>query len=327
MSSSSAPRRNTKTSPRGLATRNGQVAERPRSNIELVVITGMSGSGKASVLKAFEDLGYYCVDNLPVELMPRFAELVKQSPEITRAALVVDVREGQKLERLPQQLQQLKEAVKTTIIFLEASDDVLLRRFSETRRPHPLSRRSDPVKVALSAERNRLSKLRDVADIVIDTSKFNVHELRAYVTERFQRERSDKSILVSCVSFGYKHGVPQDADLVFDVRFLPNPHFVPEFRPLTGKHPKVARYIRSFPQTREFISRISEMLIYLLPHYVAEGKSYLTISFGCTGGQHRSVMIAEEVYKRLRDAGYNVKVVHRDSAHLMAKPKKTAAKA
>src|SRR5437588_5074720 len=177
---------------------------------ELVVITGMSGSGKASVLKAFEDLGYYCVDNLPVDLMPRFSELIKQSPEITRAALVVDVREGQKLERLPKQLQQLKETVKTTIIFLEASDDVLLRRFSETRRPHPLSRRSDPVKVALGAERKRLGKLRDVADIVIDTSKFNVHELRAYVTERFQREHSDKNILVSCVSFGYKHGVPQD---------------------------------------------------------------------------------------------------------------------
>lgn len=312
---------------RRLSPRNGHVSE-PRATTELVVITGMSGSGKASVLKAFEDLGYYCVDNLPVDLMPRFAELVKQSPEITRAALVVDVREGQKLERLPKQLHQLKQAVKTTIIFLEASDDVLLRRFSETRRPHPLSRRSDPVNVALGAERKRLGKLRNVADIVIDTSKFNVHELRAYINERFQRERSDKSILVSCVSFGYKNGVPQDADLLFDVRFLPNPHFVPEFRPYTGKHPKLVKYIGSFPQTKEFISRISEMLIYLLPHYVAEGKSYLTIGFGCTGGQHRSVMIAEEVYKRLKAAGYNVKVVHRDSAHLMAaEPKRAAAKA
>ena len=319
MRRTSAPRRNGKLAARRLASRNGHVRA-PRSNIELVVITGMSGSGKASVLKAFEDLGYYCVDNLPVDLMQRFAELIKQSPEITRAALVVDVREGQKLERLPRQLQQLKATVNTTIIFLEASDEVLLRRYSETRRPHPLSGRSDPVKVALSAERKRLSRLRDVADIVVDTSKFNVHELRSYITERFQRERSDKNILVSCISFGYKHGVPQEADLVFDVRFLPNPHFVPEFRPYTGKHPKVAKYIRSFPQTQEFISRISDMLIYLLPHYVAEGKSYLTIAFGCTGGQHRSVMIAEEVLKRLKAAGYNVKVVHRDSAHLMAKP-------
>jgi UPF0042 nucleotide-binding protein len=314
----SAPRRNSKTTARRLAGRNGHL--RPhRDSKELVVITGMSGSGKASVLKAFEDLGYYSVDNLPVDLIQRFAELIKQSPEITRAALVVDVREGQKLERLPRQLQQLKATVNTTIIFLEASDEVLLRRYSETRRPHPLSGRSDPVKVALSAERKRLGRLRDVADVVLDTSKFNVHELRAYITERFQRERSDKSILVSCISFGYKHGVPQEADLVFDVRFLPNPHFVPEFRPYTGKHPKVAKYIRSFPQTQEFISRISDMLIYLLPHYVAEGKSYLSIAFGCTGGQHRSVMIAEDVYKRLKAAGYNVKVVHRDSSHLMAK--------
>src|SRR5215470_2261514 len=282
-----------------------------RSETELVVITGMSGSGKASVLKAFEDLGFYCVDNLPVDLIPRFAELVKHSAEIDRAALVVDVREGQKLEKLPRELQQLKRTLQTAVIFLEASDDVLIRRYSETRRPHPLSGRT--VKVALSDERKRLDAIRAVADIVIDTSKFNVHELRAHVSERFQREHTEKTILVSCISFGYRHGVPQEADLLFDVRFLPNPHFVPEFRPLTGRHPKVAKYIRSFPQTQEFISRISDLLVYLLPHYVREGKSYLSIGFGCTGGQHRSVMIAEEVYKRLKKAGYNVKVVHRDS--------------
>ena len=166
---------------------------------------------------------------------------------------------------------------------------------------------------SLSAERRRLRPIRAIADWVVDTSKFNVHELRAHLTERFQNQSSDKNILVSCVSFGFKHGVPEDADLVFDVRFLPNPHFVPEFRPLTGRHPKVARYIRSFPQTQEFINRISELLVYLLPHYVREGKSYLTISFGCTGGQHRSVMIAEDVGKLLRKAGYRVKIVHRDS--------------
>ena len=291
---------------------NGQPSEPARSGTELVVITGMSGSGKASVLKAFEDLGYYSVDNLPVDLIPQFAELVKHSAEITRAALVVDVREGQKLEKLPQELQEVKRTLKTTVVFLEASDDVLIRRYSETRRPHPLSNKSDTVKFALGSERKRLSPIRSVADLVIDTSKFNVHELRAYITQRFQREPTEKSVLVSCVSFGYKQGVPQEADLLFDVRFLPNPHFVPEFRPYTGRHPKVAKYIRSFPQTQEFISRISDLLIYLLPHYVREGKSYLTIGFGCTGGQHRSVMIAEEVYKRLKKAGYNVKAIHRD---------------
>jgi UPF0042 nucleotide-binding protein len=170
-----------------------------------------------------------------------------------------------------------------------------------------------PVKSALKEERRHLGAIRRVADFVIDTSKFNVHELRAHIKERFHEHSSEKSILVSSVSFGFRHGVPEDADLVFDVRFLPNPHFVPEFRPLTGRHPKVAKYIRSFPQTKEFISRISDLLIYLLPHYIHEGKSYLTIAFGCTGGQHRSVMIAEEVGKHLRRAGYRVKVVHRDS--------------
>ncbi|HZQ91675.1 MAG TPA: RNase adapter RapZ [Terriglobales bacterium] len=280
---------------------------------ELVVITGMSGSGKASVLKAFEDLGYYAVDNLPVELIPRFGELVRHSAEIDRAALVVDIREGTRLGRLPQYLQSLKKTLKTTVVFMEASDDALLRRFSETRRPHPLGRSGDTVRAALAAERKRLAPIRGVADVVIDTSRFNVHELRAHVLERFQREATDRNILVSCVSFGYKQGVPNDADLLFDVRFLPNPHFVPEFRPLTGRHPKVAKYIRSFPQTQEFISRISDLLVYLLPHYIREGKSYLTIGFGCTGGQHRSVMIAEEVARRLKKAGYNLKVVHRDS--------------
>jgi RNase adapter protein RapZ len=279
---------------------------------ELVIITGMSGSGKASALKAFEDLGYYCVDNLPVELIPQFAELSTQAGEIRRTALVVDVREGAKLDQLPGILKSVRRTVPTKVVFLEASDSALLRRFSETRRPHPLGMDA-PVKAALKTERRHLGAIRRLADLVIDTSKFNVHELRAHIIERFHEQSSEKSILVSCVSFGYRQGVPEDADLVFDVRFLPNPHFVPEFRPLTGRDPRVARYIRSFPQTREFISRISDLLVYLLPHYIHEGKSYLTIAFGCTGGQHRSVMIAEEVGKHLRRADYRVKVVHRDS--------------
>jgi len=279
---------------------------------ELVLITGMSGSGKGSVLKAFEDLGYYCVDNLPLELIQRFADLARQSPEIERTALVVDIREGGALNRLPQILKQVKKTINTQVLFLEASDDSLVRRFSETRRPHPLGKTSS-VSNAISTERKRLDFLRNLADVIIDTSKFNVHELRSHIIEKFQEGTTNNTILVSCVSFGFKNGVPNDADLVFDVRFLPNPHFIPEFRPLTGRHPKVAGYIRQFPQTQEFIDRISELLIYLMPHYIREGKSYLTVAFGCTGGQHRSVMIAEDVSKRLSKAGYNVKAQHRDS--------------
>ena len=287
--------------------------DKHRDGSELVIITGLSGSGKASALKAFEDLGYYCVDNLPVELIPRFAELALQSGEIPRTALVVDVREGAQLDKLPAILKSVKRMIPTRVIYLEASDSVLLRRFSETRRPHPLGTRTT-VRASLTAERRHLRVIRSLADLVIDTSQFNVHELRAHLTDRFKKQSgTQQSILVSCVSFGFKHGVPDDSDLVFDVRFLPNPHFVPEFRPLTGRDPRVAKYIRSFPQTKEFISRISDLLVYLLPHYIHEGKSYLTIGLGCTGGQHRSVMIAEDVGKRLHDAGYKVKVVHRDS--------------
>jgi UPF0042 nucleotide-binding protein len=289
----------------------GSIVHEAQPAPELVIVTGMSGSGKASVLKAFEDLGYYCVDNLPVELIPRFAEMALQSSEIRRTALVVDVREGSKLEQLPGILKAVRRLIPTKVAFLEASDAALLRRFSETRRPHPLGTDA-PVNASIKAERRHLARIRALADIVIDTSKFNVHELRAHITERFREQATEKSILVSCVSFGFRHGVPEEADLVFDVRFLPNPHFVPEFRPLTGRHPRVAKYIRSFPQTQEFILRISDLLVYLLPHYIHEGKSYLTISFGCTGGQHRSVMIAEDVGKRLHKAGYRVKVEHRD---------------
>jgi RNase adapter protein RapZ len=283
-----------------------------RDQHELVIISGMSGAGKASALNTFEDLGYYCVDNLPVGLISNFAELVLDSAEIRRAALVVDIREGARLDKLPQILASLRRILKTTLVFLEADEDALVRRYSETRRPHPLGRNTS-VKASLTAERRRLQPVRALADVVIDTTKFNVHELRRVLTERFQAGNKDKNILISCVSFGYRQGVPEDADLVFDVRFLPNPHFIPKFRPHTGRHPEVAKYIRSFAQTREFIRRISELLVYLIPHYISEGKSYLTIAFGCTGGKHRSVMIAEEVQKRLAKAGYNVKVVHRDS--------------
>ena len=284
----------------------------PRDQHELVIITGISGAGKASALKTFEDLGFYAVDNLPVGLISNFGDLVRDSAEIERAALVVDIREGARLDKLPQLLEALGGSLKTTVLFLEADEDALIRRYSETRRPHPLGRRTS-VKASLRAERRRLQPVRAVADLVVDSTKFNVHELRTLLTERFQGAERKQNILISCVSFGFRQGVPEDADLMFDVRFLPNPHFIPKFRPFTGRHPQVARYILSYPQTREFIARISELLVYLIPHYIREGKSYLTIAFGCTGGKHRSVLIAEEVRKRLAKAGYNVKVVHRDS--------------
>jgi UPF0042 nucleotide-binding protein len=278
---------------------------------ELVILTGMSGSGKDSALKAFEDLGYYSVDNLPLELVPRFADLVSQSPEIERAALVVDVREGIRLERFPAILKQVRKVLPTRVVFLEANEDALVRRFSETRRPHPMGR-DETVVHGIRAERKRLDPIRNVADIVIDTSKFNVHELRAHIIAQFERAAGDRGLTISSTSFGFKNGVPAEADLVFDVRFLPNPHFVPEFRKLTGRHPKVAKYIRQFPQTLEFLDKVTELMKFLLPHYIAEGKSYLTVAFGCTGGQHRSVFIAEEMKKRLEAEGYRVKTAHRD---------------
>ncbi len=284
----------------------------PRDQRELVIITGISGAGKLSALKTFEDLGFYAVDNLPADLIANFADLVRDSTEIERAALVVDIREGARVDKLPLLLEALRGSLKTTVLFLEADEEALLRRYSETRRPHPLGQ-AISVKASLLDERKRLQPVRAVADLVVDTTKFNVHELRSLLTERFQSAERKQNLLISCVSFGFSKGVPDDADLMFDVRFLPNPHFIPKFRPFTGRDPKVARYILSFPQTKEFIARISDLLVYLIPQYIREGKSYLTIAFGCTGGKHRSVLIAEEVKKRLGKAGYNVKVVHRDS--------------
>lgn len=278
---------------------------------ELVIVTGISGAGKASALKAFEDLGFHCVDNLPLELLPDFARLVSMSAEVQRAAIVVDVREGATLDRLPDILKSIKKMLHTRVVFLDAQDAVLVRRFSETRRPHPLGR-SETVSRSIVEERQLLDPIRNVADTLIDTSTFNVHELRTDILARFGHEKETKRLLVSSLSFGFKNGVPLDADMVFDVRFLPNPHFVPEFRKKTGLDPKVAAYVRGFPQTGEFLDRVTKLMLYLLPHYVEEGKSYLTVAFGCTGGQHRSVMMAEEMASRLKKAGYQVKALHRD---------------
>ena len=274
-------------------------------------MTGISGAGKASALRAFEDLGFHAVDNLPLELLTEFAELVGKSSEVARAAIVVDVREGSTLDRLPEILIGVRKLLPTHVVFLDAQDPVLVRRYSETRRPHPLGR-SETVSRSIVEERQLLEPIRNLADSLIDTSNFNVHQLRAHILDRFGHEDQAKQLLVSCLSFGFKNGVPLDADMVFDVRFLPNPHFVPEFRKLTGLDPKVAAYVRKFPQTVEFLGKVTDLMLYLLPHYVQEGKSYLTVAFGCTGGQHRSVMMAEEMNKRLKKAGYQVKAVHRD---------------
>ena len=297
--------------PRKQTTKAAKKITKPESKGELVILTGLSGSGKLSALKTFEDLGFYSVDNLPLELVPRFADLVRQSAEIERADLVVDVREGMRLDEFPAILKRVRKVLPTRVLYLEASDDALIRRFSETRRPHPMGR-TDTVVQSIRAERKRLDPIRNVADIVLDTTKFTVHDLRAHIGAQFQREESDRNLTISSNSFGFKNGVPTEADLVFDVRFLPNPHFIPEFRKLTGKHPKVAKYVRDFPQTAEFLDKTMDMLEFLLPHYIKEGKSYLTVAFGCTGGQHRSVFIAEEMKKRLTAAGYRVQTSHRD---------------
>lgn len=279
---------------------------------ELILVTGLSGSGKGTVIRALEDLGYYSVDNLPLDLMEKFAELTKDSPNIRRAALVVDVREGRNLERFPVLYAALRKKLRCTLVYLEAERDIIVRRFSETRRPHPLGTERSVMRSVL-IERERLAPIRALADLIVDTSKFNVHELKDFIREKFSSGEAAHTIRLYITSFGYRNGVPTDGDLVFDVRFLPNPNYIPEFKPLTGRNPRVARYILSFPQTQEFVSRISEMLVYLLPHYIREGKTYLTIAFGCTGGQHRSVFMADEIGRRLKKAGFHARITHRDA--------------
>ena len=263
------------------------------------------------MLNTFEDLGFYCVDNLPVALIPVFSELYDEGRgEIERAALLVDAREGEQIEKLPIFYRALASDHPATLVFVEASDEALLRRFSETRRPHPLGQELS-IAEGIREERRRMAPIRRLADVIIDTTKFNVHELRLFIIDRFQNP-GRRPLLVSLVSFGFRYGIPPDADLVFDVRFLPNPHFVPRLRPFSGKDPRVARYIRSFPQTNQFLRRIESLLSYLIPHYIREGKSYLTVAVGCTGGRHRSVALAEVLRRAIQKEGYAAKVVHRD---------------
>jgi UPF0042 nucleotide-binding protein len=280
---------------------------------QLVIITGLSGSGMSSAMNVFEDLGYFCVDNLPVQLIPSFVQLCgRPEARITHAALVVNIREGEFLEGFPQVHAQLhgRDDLETTIIFLEASDAALQRRFSETRRPHPLGERS--VLEAIKQERERLAPIRALADLVIDTSDHNVHTLREMLKRRFAPSGGDGEMQLTIMSFGYKHGVPLETDLLFDVRFLPNPHFVPELRELTGNDQPVIEYLRESPEASETTLRFAELLDYLLPLYRREAKSYVTVGIGCTGGRHRSVAIANALAQQLNRDGYHTRVVHRD---------------
>lgn len=278
----------------------------------LVVITGLSGSGKGSALKAFEDLGYHCVDNLPIDLILRFSDLcASPGSRIKRAAVVVDIREGEGLSQLPVTYQKLgRKGLKLSLLFLEAKDATLIQRFEETRRPHPLGANL-PVREGMRLERALLKPMRRLADAIVDTSQMNVHDLRSFIQDRFGGRRH-KTMLISVVSFGFRFGVPPDADLLFDVRFLPNPNYVSQLKAKTGRDPAVKRFIDSHRQTQEFVSRLTDLLLYLLPHYVREGKSYLTIAIGCTGGRHRSVALAERVGNILEDEGYEIKTLHRD---------------
>ncbi len=280
-----------------------------------IVVTGLSGAGKSQAIRALEDLGYFCVDNLPVRLIPTLARLSREAgSEISRAAVVVDVREGAFLDEFPRMYRGLRrlEGLDPVLIFLEASDDALVRRFSETRRPHPLA----PDRSALEGirlERQRLAAIRRMADRTIDTTSMTVHELRRAFMALSQEEVAGQRLIVTILSFGYKRGIPVDADLLFDVRFLPNPHFVASLRRRTGRDPAVVRYLTRSPITGEFVTRTVDLLRFLIPHYVAEGKRYLTIGVGCTGGRHRSVAMAEALKRGLgRLDRVHVRVQHRD---------------
>ena len=279
----------------------------------LVIVTGMSGSGKGTVLKTFEDLGFFCIDNLPVSLIPVLVDGIRTAgEEITHAVLVIDIRAGEKLHDLERMLLELRQsAFHLFVLFLEASDSVLVRRFSETRRPHPL-RGGKLLSDAIREERERLGSLRELADVTIDTSGYTVHEIKALVRERFRKHAHAPALNIQFLSFGYKKGVPLEADLMFDVRFLPNPYFIPRLRDGSGKDKRVARYLGSCPESGEFIRRTGNLLKYLLPKYIREGKRYLTVAIGCTGGRHRSVYVAEELAKALKDTTRSIHVHHRD---------------
>ena len=280
----------------------------------LIFITGLSGSGKTLAADCLEDIGYFCVDNLPVGLIQPFRELMQRGSEpVERAALVVDAREGAFLRQFPEILRELREQnLPVELLFFECSDDVVKRRFSESRRPHPMARRAGTLEEALQREREALRPLRDLADRIIDTSTYTAHQLRTFLENSFRAGRDATAPRLNVVSFGFKYGVPAEVDLVFDVRFLPNPYFVDELRPLDGRDPRIQAFLDRSPTTEEFLRRLESFLGFLVPHYATEGKSYLTVALGCTGGKHRSVALAERLGRHFRANDLPASVSHRD---------------
>jgi UPF0042 nucleotide-binding protein len=282
---------------------------------DIVIITGLSGSGMSSATNAFQDLGYFCVDNLPVTMLPTFGRLVTSDEDekgIRRAALVIDIREGEFLADFEKQLDALRDlGLNVTVLFFEASDEVLQHRFSETRRPHPADT-SPNLLAAIETEREAMSRIRALADQIIDTSDHTVHTLRSFLLARFSPDREGAPMRVQVLSFGHKYGNPGDLELLFDVRHLPNPHFVPELKRLSGHDRRVVKYLREQPEVEETLRRFTDLLAYLLPLYKREGKSYVTVGIGCTGGRHRSVMVANALARALRRGGFDAQAQHRD---------------
>ncbi|NOY54045.1 MAG: RNase adapter RapZ [Deltaproteobacteria bacterium] len=283
-----------------------------KQTLSLVIISGISGSGKSTTIGQFEDMGFFCVDNLPLDLIPKFLELCGQrGSEIDKVALVVDIREKRFLKRYREVLEAIrKRGVNYRILFLEASREVLIRRFNETRRKHPLAESS--VREGLVLEREMLADVKESADIVIDTSDYSIHDLRNLLREHFETSLYHDNLSITLVAFGFKYGIAHDADMVLDVRFLPNPYFEEHLRSRTGRDPDVVRYVLEQSRTREYLKRLYDFLDYLIPQYVREGKSYLTLGIGCTGGRHRSVVITDAVRSHLEAGSCRVAVWYRD---------------
>ena len=287
----------------------------PKKQPHLIIITGLSGSGMSAATNAFEDLGYFCVDNLPLTMLSTFSRLMLPNAEeavaIEKAALVIDIRERHFLSEFPSELKKVGKKITPFVLFFEASDEVLQRRFSETRRPHPADG-SEGLLAAIRAEREAMEKIRKSADLIIDTSEHTVHTLRRLLVEKFGSVKEGAPLHVQFMSFGHKYGVPRQVDLMFDVRHLPNPYFVKGLKELPGTNPKVAEFLENESEVKETIRRFTDLLEYLLPLYKREGKSYLTVGVGCTGGRHRSVMVAERLGKALKNDHFDVSIQHRD---------------
>lgn len=282
--------------------------------MRFVIVTGLSGAGKTQAIRSLEDLGYFCVDNLPSTLIPKFAEACFQTQGIIdRVALVLDIRGGKFFDNIFEALDYLKNnGYNYEILFLDASDEVLIKRYKESRRKHPLAPEGRIIN-GIKLERKKLEEIRNMANNIIDTSELATRELKEKITLIYQKEgQIETKLIVTVVSFGFKYGIPVDSDLVFDVRFLPNPFYIPDLKHYSGNEEPVSKYVMSFPQTRDFIDKLHDMLKFLIPNYIKEGKRQLIISIGCTGGRHRSVTIANEIYKRLKKDGQIVNIDHRD---------------